>query len=235
MWTMFPLLTTVLPMNVWDTHLLPLLTCKDAARLVCTCSVLTGVAGARAFKYLGRTDLDNLRTFPKARAVAIDDPGPRRGGGEEAVTQWLCLGHGRHLEVVTVDAGVVGLWELMASGGLPALAKLNVRSERCWGAMNEVRTRVAPAFEDVGYELGVAVGKLRRLKDLATGLFKTAGPNHALVQGLAASAGERPLPLLLAGDAATRGSLQCRPKWRACSSRVFVSLTRATVTTSRPS
>jgi hypothetical protein len=106
------------------------------------------------------------------------------------------------------------------SGGLPALAKLNVRAEACWGAVKEVRTRVAPAFEavagtlmhlnigkyiygiwlddeeDVGYELGVAVGKLRRLKDLALGLFRDGRGYHAFAQGLAASGGERPLPLL---------------------------------------
>jgi hypothetical protein len=83
----------------------------------------------------------------------------------------------------------------MASGGLPALAKLSVRFRAEWGGAEEVRTRVAPAFEavagtlthlhlemhkcdtrgrsdevDVGYELGVAIGKLRRLKDLALDL-----------------------------------------------------------------
>jgi hypothetical protein len=88
------------------------------------------------------------------------------------------------------DASVVGLWELMASGGLPALAKLTVRlpGRRGPAGLEEIRTRVAPALEavagtltllnvwyerawpshevDAGYELGVAVGKLRRLKDL---------------------------------------------------------------------
>jgi hypothetical protein len=47
------------------------------------------------------------------------------------------------------DAGVMGLWELMASGGLPALAKLSVRLEGRWGGVEEVRTRVAPALEAV--------------------------------------------------------------------------------------
>jgi hypothetical protein len=84
------------------------------------------------------------------------------------------------------DAGVMGVWELMASGGLPALAKLKVWLEGLGGGVNEVRSRVAPGLEavagslthlhlggwgldevEMGYELGVAVGKLRRLKDLA--------------------------------------------------------------------
>jgi hypothetical protein len=116
------------------------------------------------------------------------------------------------------DAGMMGLWELMASGGLPALAKLSVRFEDEWGA-EEVRSRVAPALEAVagtlthlklvtssdesctnevkmGYELGVAVGKLRRLKDLALALSEDGRVYHAFAQGLAASGADRPLPLL---------------------------------------
>jgi hypothetical protein len=45
-----------------------------------------------------------------------------------------------HLEVTdrvtgwgVVPAGLVGLWEVMASGGLPVLAKLSVRLEGRWG------------------------------------------------------------------------------------------------------
>jgi hypothetical protein len=114
------------------------------------------------------------------------------------------------------SAGVMGLWELMASGGLPALAKLRVTLEDRWGDVEDVRTRLAPAFEAVagtlthfslvhewlsddvklGYEFGVAMGKLRRLKDLALNLSMDGRFYHALAQGLAASGGERPLPLL---------------------------------------
>jgi hypothetical protein len=119
------------------------------------------------------------------------------------------------------DAGMMGLWELMASGALPALAKLYVRFEGQWeGNEEDVRTRVAPAFEAVagtllslhletnvdggwfcedvglGYELGVAMGKLRRLKDLAINLSIDGRAYHAMAQGLAASGGDRPLPLL---------------------------------------
>jgi hypothetical protein len=48
----------------------------------------------------------------------------------------------------------------------------------------------------VGYELGVAVGQLRRLKDLALRLFDDGRGYHAVAQGLAARVEECPLPLL---------------------------------------
>jgi hypothetical protein len=122
------------------------------------------------------------------------------------------------------DAGVMGLWELMTSGGLPALAKLKVTLQGPWRGARRVKTHVAPGLEAVagtltrfslakagslwesrdgekgearGYELGVAVGKLRRLVDLALDLSDKEWPYHALARGLAASGGgRRPLPLL---------------------------------------
>jgi hypothetical protein len=118
-------------------------------------------------------------------------------------------------------AGAMGLWELMASGGLPALTKLKVRLEGQSLGAEEVRTRVAPALEavagtlthlhlensqeqlewsgdevEVGYELGVGVGKLRRLRDLALVVFRDGRAYQALAQGLAANGGDHPLPLL---------------------------------------
>jgi hypothetical protein len=114
----------------------------------------------------------------------------------------------------------VGLWELVASGGLPALTKLDVTLAGEWRGGEAVRTRVAPALEavagtlkcldlhktdngtgpsdeeGVGYEWGVAVGKLRRLQDLALGVPRGRQVYHAAAQGLAASGGDRPLPLL---------------------------------------
>jgi hypothetical protein len=53
-----------------------------------------------------------------------------------------------------------------------------------------------PNEVDTGYELGGAVGKLRRLKDLALMLSKDGRVYQALRQGLAASGGDYPLPLL---------------------------------------
>jgi hypothetical protein len=117
-------------------------------------------------------------------------------------------------------AGEVGLWELMASGELPVLAKLRVKLEGWWGEKEDVITRVAPALEavagtlthlyleispkyqvriyerDLGYELGLAVGKLRRLKDLTLDVSQYGSTYHAFAQGLAASGGDRPLPHL---------------------------------------
>jgi hypothetical protein len=117
------------------------------------------------------------------------------------------------------EAGMVGLWELMASQGLPVLAKLSVKLEGRWGGAGEMRTRVAPALEavagtlthlglteedgdwvgvevDVGYELGVAVGKLQRLRELALEVFAGGRAYSAFSQGLAVSGGARPLPLV---------------------------------------
>jgi hypothetical protein len=49
---------------------------------------------------------------------------------------------------------------------------------------------------DMGYALGLAMGKLRRLKDLTLELCRDGRFYHALAQGLVASGGDRPLPLL---------------------------------------
>jgi hypothetical protein len=63
----------------------------------------------------------------------------------------------------------------------------------------------------VGYELGVAVGKLRRLKDLALDLSEDGRAYHAVAQGLAASGGDRPLPLLWRVRGCLKSRGQCRP------------------------
>jgi hypothetical protein len=118
------------------------------------------------------------------------------------------------------DAGVMGLWELMASGGLPVLAKLSLRLFGWWGTAEAVRTRLAPAFEAVAgtlthlflavpnvydrrrrdeersYELGFAMGKLQRLEDLALDISEDGRACSALAQGLTASGGDCPFPLL---------------------------------------
>jgi hypothetical protein len=118
------------------------------------------------------------------------------------------------------DAPLIGLWEVMSSGGLPVLAKLRVGlMVGGHGAAARVKTLVAPAFEavagtlthlhlaksprcwsagdgEVGYELGVAVGKLRRLKDLALNLSQDGRFHDAFARGLAVCGGSTPLPLL---------------------------------------
>jgi hypothetical protein len=100
------------------------------------------------------------------------------------------------------------------------LAELKVMLQTHGWGPGEVRTEVVPAFEavggtlthlhvnkifrggcmneevDVGYEWGVAVGKLRRLKDLTLDLFGDGRAYHAMAQGMAASVGGCPLPPL---------------------------------------
>jgi hypothetical protein len=163
-------------------------------------AVLAGVSACRELEVLVLPLIDVEALFPPGTA----------------------FGRLTHLEIGdcdqsdTPDAGVMGLWELMASGGLPALAKLNVRLHGWWEA-EEVKTRVAPAFEAVAgtlmdlilqmkprgsdkketsYELGVAIGKLRRLKDLTLNLSTDGRDYHAAAQGMVDSGGDRPLPLL---------------------------------------
>jgi hypothetical protein len=144
---------------------------------------------------------------------------------------------------------LVGLWELMASGGLPALAKLKVTLFEPEEGDEEVRSRVAPALEavagtlthlcfdksrhhewssnevDVGYELGVAVGKLRRLKDLHLDLSEDGRVYQAFAQGLAASGGGHPLPLLwLVGVAEVTDNAELVASLLLPSVQVFVSL-----------
>jgi hypothetical protein len=116
--------------------------------------------------------------------------------------------------------GVMGLWELMASGGLPALVKLTLTLEGGWSSIDVLRARMAPALEAVagtltclhlesddtgegpvdqdviGYELGMMVGKLRRLKDLTFEFLRDGRAYKAFARGLAASGGEHSLPLL---------------------------------------
>jgi hypothetical protein len=117
-------------------------------------------------------------------------------------------------------AGEITLWELMASGGLPALSSLAVKLDGRWRGVDEVRARMVPAFEavsatlthldldkddldpgwlsdevDMGYALGMAVGKLQRLESLALTLSDDGRVYHAMAEGLA-SGGGRPLPVL---------------------------------------
>jgi hypothetical protein len=78
------------------------------------------------------------------------------------------------------------------------------------------------AYEvDVAYELGVAVGKLRRLKDLTLSLCVDARFYRAFAQGLAASGSDYPLPLLWR-------VMPMPTWWRACCSRVCVISSRTT-------
>jgi hypothetical protein len=76
-------------MALCEDHMLPLLTCKDAARLGCTCKALRGVVREHYRGDLGLIKLKELRaaltTFPRARSVAgsrrvLPDDADWRGG-----------------------------------------------------------------------------------------------------------------------------------------------------------
>jgi hypothetical protein len=166
--------------------------------------VLAGVSACRELQVLVLPDIGMESLFPPGTAF-------RR------LTELKTIDYAREHPP---EAGVMGLWELVASGGLPALVKLSVELKGRWGGVEEVRSRVAPAFEavagtlmhlnlakpghgkwssdelEMGYELGVAVGKLRRLKDLALELSHDGQFYQTLAQGLAAGGGHPPLPLL---------------------------------------
>jgi hypothetical protein len=107
------------------------------------------------------------------------------------------------------------VWDLVASGLLPALTDLSVHSTALsWGHEAGGGCRLTRAFEGVAgtlrrltlhsytrvvppagacHELGVAIGKLRRLTYLFLCLFKDGLDYQAVGQGLAASGGCPPL------------------------------------------
>jgi hypothetical protein len=94
-------------MAVWEDHLLPLLTCEEAARLGCTCKALERMVREH-FKDLGCIDAEHLRaaltTFPAAREVALLGFNEWGDGEKEALLQWLRDGgRGRHLESIEMD------------------------------------------------------------------------------------------------------------------------------------
>jgi hypothetical protein len=96
-------------------------------------AILSGVSACRELQVLVLPRIEVEHSFP---------PGTVFGHLTE-LELWCYEPEG------TPDAGVVGLWELMASGGVPALAKLSVRLGEQHTGPEEVKTRVAPALEAV--------------------------------------------------------------------------------------
>jgi hypothetical protein len=147
-------------MAVWEDHLLPQLTCKDAARLGCSCKALRGVVREH-FKEIGTIGLKTLRaaltTFPRARSVTPHsyDYEKWRREDMEALLQWLCEGgRGRHLATVRLDgeAAFIFTYVALRLGALPSLkamsADLKHRTARAFltdgffGGMHELRLSV---------------------------------------------------------------------------------------------
>jgi hypothetical protein len=89
-------------MALWEDHLLPLLKCKDAGRLACTCKALRGVVREH-YKDLGSFKMDKLQaalaTFPRARQLTLYHHLSEQEPDAEALVQWLREGgRGRSLE-----------------------------------------------------------------------------------------------------------------------------------------
>jgi hypothetical protein len=85
--------TRALPLPLWEEHLLPLLRCKDAARLACTCTAFRDVVREH-FRSLDKINFKHLQAaltaFPRARTVAVDETKWRYDAeGREALVQWL--------------------------------------------------------------------------------------------------------------------------------------------------
>jgi hypothetical protein len=121
-------------MTLWEDHLLPLLTCKDEARLACTCKALRVVVRELFRGDLGWIDLRTLRAaltaLPRARSVGLQDHREDRGHEEiEALLRWLCEGGGgRHLvEVTSAGESACDLVHTaLQEGALPSLEDVYV-------------------------------------------------------------------------------------------------------------
>jgi hypothetical protein len=126
-----PLSSGALDMAVWEEHLMPLLTCKDAARLGCTCKALRG--GVRELcKNLGWIVVENLQaaltTFPRARSLALDKPQRVfNDAREQQLVPWLREGgRGRGIErIKTEEYGEDFVHKALQGGALPSLKTLS--------------------------------------------------------------------------------------------------------------
>jgi hypothetical protein len=88
-----PLLTRAIPTAVWEDHLLPLLTCKEAARLGSTCRALREVVREHYVGDLVRGSMTPaLRTFPRARSLEPYCDYIRGAEQTEALVKWLLRG-----------------------------------------------------------------------------------------------------------------------------------------------
>jgi hypothetical protein len=127
-----PLPTRPIPMAVWEDHLLPLLTGKDAGRLGGTCKALRAMLREKFRGDVGAIKMEHLKgaltTFPAARKVALDISSyPSKSPEVEPLVQWLLEGgRGRRLERLTkTDEGDEESRDLvhmaLQAGALPSL------------------------------------------------------------------------------------------------------------------
>jgi hypothetical protein len=180
-----PLPARALPEALWEDHLLPLLTCKDAARLGRTCKALRGVV--REYFYdVGTVKVEQLQatltTFPRTRTVQLR--GSRAEGGredKEALVEWLREGgRGRHLVTVWCpdETALINLVHTaLRQGALPSLtfvsASLEHETQResltrgLLGGMHEMVLNINTKLEDDEVEAQLeALGLVRQLPAL---------------------------------------------------------------------
>jgi hypothetical protein len=129
-----PLPRRPLPTAVWEDHLLPLLTCKDAARLGCTCKALRGVVRGHV-KNLRTIKVEQLQaaltSFPMAQEVTFKtSPEGWRNGEKEALLQWLREGgRGGHLRGMELNKDSPKAADLvhkaLQAGALPSLKRVD--------------------------------------------------------------------------------------------------------------
>jgi hypothetical protein len=158
-------------MAVWEDQLLPLLTCKEAARLGCTCKALRGVVREHFKGGLGEISLKELKaaltTFPRTRSVTPRerDPGVLTATERGELVEGLWAGHGRdalgittmiarsgHEEEEDEEAANTLVHAALRGGALPSLkgvgADLCIESQRAsltvgfLGRMHELRLKV---------------------------------------------------------------------------------------------
>jgi hypothetical protein len=173
-----------IPTAVWEDHLLPLLRCKDAARLGCTCKPLNGVVRdhVRDIGTMGPEKLQAaLTAFPQARQVRLEEPSLDWGDGHvTALLGWLRGGRrGWHLETVRSTGKEASdfVHTALQIDALPSLKVLDIKlshpaarkslTRGFLGPMRELRLRVtAYQDEDEDLETRNQVAALKRLRDL---------------------------------------------------------------------
>jgi hypothetical protein len=170
-------------MAVWEDHLLPFLTCNDAARLGRTCKALRVVARVH-FKDLESINLEKLQaaltTFPRVRSIAPYSYCRGWIAQRQALVEWVSGGrHGGAITTVTMtlDSDDVNstIHAALRGGALPSLktihANLYHASQRAMltegrlGGMHELHLEVM--FSDALEPQLAALGLVRQLPALA--------------------------------------------------------------------
>jgi hypothetical protein len=134
-----PLSTRALPVAVWEDHLLPKLTCKDAARLGCTCEALRTIVREHFKEDLGEISLKQLRApltaFPRGRAVTLKCQDKAWTSNESRnLSAWLREGgRGRHLATLVIRSDGRAASDFvhvaLREGAFPSLTRVDANLE----------------------------------------------------------------------------------------------------------